>query len=454
MQELAAQHWQAVLERLSTQMGEKSFETWFSHVEVLHFDAERVELGVANRFIGGWLRDHYLATIRDAISEVHGFAPDVGFTVSTRPFKEMRRQQEEEMPSPAAPRPRAGTTLSLNDEFRLEEFVVGPSNRLAHAACVAAVENLATVYNPIFIYSGSGLGKTHLLQGVCHAAQERRPGLAVEYVACEDFVNAYICAINTRRFEEFRARYRRVKLLVVDDVHFLNSKEKMQGEFLHTFDAVRNCGGQIVLSSDAHVNEITSLQKRLVTRFAQGLVAQIARPEFETRLAILRHKAAKRGWRFSDEVFEIVAHQVDSSVRELEGAMKAIRILAECEGREPDAALARKALRGLATSNDGPVTIAEIVRLVEAEFGVAASDLRSRRRTPKVLLPRQVAMFVARHATDQSLAEIGGHFGGRDHATVVHSEKRIRSRLAADEALRGKVEKVFRALGRPLPGVS
>lgn len=451
MTELAAQHWQAVLEKLSSQVGQQSYDTWFSRMEVLRFDADEVELGVANRFIREWVSDHYLSAIREAVGEVTGSVPEVRFTISGKAFREMRRTQEEDLPSAPAPAPRAGTTPALSSEFTLDEFVVGPSNRLAHAACVGVIETPASVYNPLFVYGGSGLGKTHLLQAVCRATLARQPGANVMYVSCEEFVNGYISSIQAHRIDEFRARYRQVDMLVVDDIHFLAAKSKSQDEFLFTFDALYNMGKQVVLSSDAHVKEIASLQSKLVTRFVSGLVARIQPPDFETRVAILRHKARKRGLRLSDEMFDEIARHVDRNVRELEGALKKIGALASLDGGDPSPALVRLALRELTTSRDGPVTLKEIAQAVQAEFGVSIPDLRSRKRTRNILRPRQVAMFVAKHVTDHSLAEIGAFLGGRDHATVVHSAKRVRAELPKDAVYRRSVEDVFRALGRPMP---
>jgi chromosomal replication initiator protein len=449
--ELAAQHWQAVLEKLSSQVGQQSYDTWFSRMEVLRFDADEVELGVANRFIREWVSDHYLAVIREAISDVTGSVPDVRFTISGKAFREMRRMQEEDLPPAPAPAPRAGTTPALNPEFTLEEYVVGPSNRLAHVACVGVVENPASVYNPLFVYGGSGLGKTHLLQAVCRATLAKRPGANVVYVSCEEFVNGYISSVQAHRIDEFRARYRQVDTLVVDDIHFLTAKSKSQDEFLYTFDALHNLGKQVVLSSDAHVKEIASLQSKLVTRFVSGLVARIQPPDFETRVAILRHKARKRGLKLTDEMFDEIARQVDRNVRELEGALKKITALASLDGGDPSPALVRLALREVTTSREGPVSLKEIAKAVQAEFGVSIPDLRSRKRTRNILRPRQIAMFVAKHVTEHSLAEIGAFFGGRDHATVVHSAKRVRAELAKDETYRRGVENAFRALGRPMP---
>ena len=453
MQDLAAQQWQAVLDRLSTHLSPQSFETWFSRIELLQFDSQRVELGVGNRFIRAWLQDHYMPTIREAVADILGNAPKIDLKISKRAFREIREAQEAEMPRLAPHPPREFSGEPLNREFRLDEFVVGPSNRLAHAACVAVAEKPADVYNPLFIYAGAGLGKTHLLQGMCQAIRGKRPEAAVVYVSCEAFLNQYVNAVQARRLDEFRARYRRLDVLAIDDIHFLGAKARTQDEFHHTFDALRNLGRQVVLSSDAHAKEIAALQGKLVTRFVSGLVARISPPELETRVMILKRKAAKRGLRLRDDLCGEIARQIDTNVRELEGALTKVAAVAAMEGREPDEHVVRVALRDLLSSREGPVSLEDIVRAVVAQFKVSASDIRSRKRTRKVLRPRQIAMFVAKHATDHSLAEIGSHLGGRDHATVVHAAKKIRGEIAKDGEVRRQVESVFRALGRPAPNL-
>jgi chromosomal replication initiator protein len=329
--------------------------------------------------------------------------------------------------------------------------VIGSSNRVAHAACIAVTENPAAVYNPLFVYGGAGLGKTHLLQGICHAARESNPNAAIAYVSCEEFVNGYINAIQAHRLEEFRAHYRSLDLLAMDDIHFLGAKTRTQDEFLHTFDVLRNMGKQVVLSSDAHAREIAALQGKLADRFLQGLTARISPPDFETRVAILRRKAEHRGLRLVDKLIEEIARLVVSNVRELEGALAKIAAQVATDGREADLPLVRAALREFVTSREGPVSFDEIAHAVESQFGVSVSDLRSRKRTRKVLRPRQVAMYAARHTTDHSLAEIGAFFGGRDHATVIHADKRVREELSLDPALRQQLENVFRTIGRPVP---
>jgi chromosomal replication initiator protein len=457
VQETAARHWQEVLAKLSSQIGPQSFETWFSCIEPLRFDSQHVELGVANRFIREWLRDHYLPSIRDAVTSVTGATPEISFTVSGRAFREMRRkQQEEEAPAPVseaipAAAAAAAAPLALNRDFRLEEFVVGASNRVAHAACIAVTENPSVIYNPLFVYGGAGLGKTHLLQGICHATRERNPRANIAYVSCEEFVNGYINAITTRRIDEFRARYRSLDLLAIDDIHFLGAKAKTQDEFLFTFDALRNLGKQVVLSSDAHAREIAALQNKLVDRFLQGLTTRISPPDFDTRIAILKRKAKRRNLNMEDGLLEEIARLVTSNVRELEGALAKIAAQSTTEERKPDLPMVRAALREFVTSREGPISFEEIARAVQSQFGVSVSDLRSRKRTRKVLKPRQVAMYAAKHTTDHSLGEIGAFFGNRDHATVIHATKRVTQDLSLDPDLRQNLENVFRSLGRPVP---
>lgn len=455
MQELASERWKAVLGHLSGRVSPKSFETWFASVEPISFTEEQLELGVANRFVKEWLNDHYMPIVREAIGAATGLKPDVTLVVSGKAFRKMRQKQERELELPETPRvvapPRPAMGQPLHGEFRLDNFVVGPSNRLVFSACQTVTENPGDGFNPLFIYGGAGLGKTHLLQGVCRALREKDPAASVAYVWCEDFLNDFVGGLQAGKLDEFRNHYMRLDVLVVDDIHFLGAKERTQEEFLHTFDALRNTGKQVVLSSDAHAKEIAALKNKLVTRFVSGLVARLSPPMFETRLSILRQKAARRGLEIAEALLAEIARRVETNVRELEGALAKVAALSAMEGRSPDVGLVRAALRELATSREGPVSLGEILDAVESVFGVSGSDVRSRKRSRRVIRPRQVAMYVAKRLTEHSLAEVGAFLGKRDHATVIHAGKRVAEEIKKDPALRRAVEDVFKALGRPAP---
>ncbi len=330
--------------------------------------------------------------------------------------------------------------LRLNREFTLDSFIVGPSNRLAFDAAKAVSELPSARYNPLFMHGGPGLGKTHLLQGICHRLRELRPEAAVLYLSCEEFTNSYIAALQGGRLSGFRDRCRGADYLLIDDVHFLAAKEHTQEEFFHTFDALHNLGHQVVLSSDAHPKEIGELSDKLKTRFVGGLVAEMDTPNFETRLAIVRAKAGKRNIEIPDNVAELVAKRIAGSVRELEGAVATLSAATRLTGRPLDMAQARSALRQLAALREGPLGIEDILKSVEKKFGVPAPELKSSTRARRVLLPRQVAMYIARRLTDLSLNEIGRFFGGRDHATVLYAERKIAAALEKDAKLAGDIE--------------
>ncbi|MHC4917475.1 MAG: chromosomal replication initiator protein DnaA, partial [Planctomycetota bacterium] len=327
MASLTAEQWQSVLAEISREISPGSFQTWFGKIELVGLDGSEVRLGVPNLFMKEWIREHYLDAVIRALETVTGRRPEVSISISPRLFQATRQEQSREMPAPAAaaaPKAREGRRvgprrgwgswgLRLNREFTLDSFVVGPSNRLAFDTARAVSESPSTSYNPLFLHGGPGLGKTHLLQGICHRLQELRPGTSVLYLSCEEFTNAYITALQGGKLGDFRDRCRGADYLIIDDVHFLAAKEHTQEEFFHTFDALHNLGRQVVLSSDAHPKEIADLSEKLKTRFVGGLVAELETPAYETRLAIVRAKAAKRGLEVPDQVAELIAKRIEGS---------------------------------------------------------------------------------------------------------------------------------------------
>jgi chromosomal replication initiator protein len=451
---LTAEQWQSVLAQISHEISPGSFQTWFGKIELISLDDDEVKLGVPNLFMKEWIREHYLDAVLSALETVTGTRPAVNISISPRLFQATRQEQAREVttatPAPAATAGRrAGFRsgpgswgLRLNREFTLESFVVGPSNRLAFDTARAVSESPSASYNPLFLHGGPGLGKTHLLQGICHRLQELRPGTSVLYLSCEEFTNAYITALQGGKLNDFRNRCRGADYLIIDDVHFLAAKEHTQEEFFHTFDALHNLGKQVVLSSDAHPKEIAALSEKLKTRFVGGLVAELETPVYETRLAIVRAKAAKRGLEVPEQVAELIAKRIEGSVRELEGAVATLTAASRLTGRPLDMTQARAALRRLAALREGPLGLDDILKAVEKRFGVPAAELRSATRARRVLVPRQVAMYIARRLTDMSLSEIGRFFGGRDHATVLYAERKIEGVLPKDEKLAEAVEEL------------
>lgn len=341
----------------------------------------------------------------------------------------------------------------LDPDQSFETFVTGPSNRLAHAACLAVANKPGTAYNPLFIHGGVGLGKTHLLHAICQHILKNFRDIKICYLSCETFMVQYIECVQRGLMSQFRNRYRHVDVLVIDDIHFLAKRESSQEEFFHTFNALYQARKQIILSSDSPPSEIPELEERLVSRFQWGLVDQVGRPTFEMRMAIIRSKAKLRGLQLPDAVVEFIATQVDSHVRALEGALTSIQNVAAFQNRPIDIDLAREAIaQHISPARNGQVTLQQIIEAVTEFYDVRLADLQSKRRHMSVAEPRQVCMWLARKRTRFSLQEIGGYFGGRDHTTVMHSLKKIDERLAVDEDFARQLDQMELRLNYPGAG--
>lgn len=339
--------------------------------------------------------------------------------------------------------------MLLSPDYSFDNFVVGPGNRLAHAAALAVAEHPGRAYNPLFIHGGVGLGKTHLLQAICQRILRKRPSTTICYMSCSNFIDCFIEAVKAGRMSEFRSLFRNTEVLAIDDIHFLSKREQTQEEFFHTFNALYQSGRQIMLSSDASPNDIPDLEERLVSRFNCGLVARVDRPCFETRVSILQSKAAMQRLDLPADVPAYVAAKVDSNVRELEGALTRVRGLAMASGKPITLELAKTALSD--ESHDegglsGHPTIQTIIDAVTRYYDIKLTDLLSKRRHKSIALPRQVCMWLARRHTRYSLEEIGGYFGGRDHTTVMHAVRQITSRQEQDPVLANDVERIERGL--------
>jgi len=331
---------------------------------------------------------------------------------------------------PTRERIRLDESLVINPDYTFENFVVGPGNRMAHAAAVAVGNEPGRAYNPLFIHGGVGLGKTHLLQAVCLRILESNPGAVMYYISCESFVTRFIDAVKDGEMGDFRHRFRHLDVLVIDDIHFLTKRDRTQEEFFHTFNSLYQAGKQIVLSSDAPPEEIPDLEDRLVSRFKWGLVVPVQPPCFETRVAILKTKARVRGIEMPDAVACYLAERIDTNIRELEGTVSRLQMQSAVESRPIDLALAKAVLGDTATPNEP--TIQTISTVVADFYSVRITELQSKKRPRSVAHPRQVCMYLARRLTRHSLQEIGGYFGGRDHTTVMHAVKAVESRLSED----------------------
>lgn len=325
-----------------------------------------------------------------------------------------------------------GLSLVLNPDYAFEHFVVGPGNRLAHAAALAVAANPGLAYNPYFVHGKVGLGKTHLLQAICLRIKENNPGARIFYTSCDAFITYFMEAVQAGAMTDFRHTFREVDVLVIDDVHFLAKRDRTQEEFFHTFNSLYQMHKQIILSSDAPPEDIPDLEERLVSRFKWGLVAHVAPPCYETRVAILKNKARLRGFEMPDDVSCYIAAKIDTNIRELEGAVVKLQILSSVEKRSVDLEMARAALGEEPGRTEKQIQIQTIINAVTDYYGVKVTDLQSKRRHRSVALPRQVCMFLARKHTRHSLEEIGGYFGGRDHTTVMHAVRTVELRFAAE----------------------
>lgn len=332
--------------------------------------------------------------------------------------------------------------LLLNPDFTFEHFITGPNNDLTHALARAVADRPAKAYNPLFIHGGVGLGKTHLLQAICLAILDRQPGYKIVYVSCEKFTNQFLECTRGGDYNAFRHHYRDADMLVVDDIHFLSDKERSQEEFFHTFNELHQHQKQIVLSSDAAPSDIPGLTERLLSRFKWGVVSQVTRPSYETRVAILRAKAKLRGVTIPDEVADYLARKIDTNTRELEGAVHTVEAFAQHLGEAMTVGVARKALGDPGVEPSGRVTLQRIIDVVTEFYNVKTAELQSRRRHKSITEPRQVCMYLARQRTSLSLEEIGGHFGGRDHTTVMHSVSKIESRVQQETAFAAQVDQM------------
>jgi len=401
---------------------------WFDDLTVLHLDGGSLGIGCPDQAQLEYLQDQCKEAFTRAVQQVTGHLVVVDFQL-TMPGTGRPAGESVTMPGPR-----------LHPDYTFENFVVGPSNRLAHASGVAVSQSLGTTYNPLFLYGSSGLGKTHLLHAVCHQVRHAAGGVRIELLTCEDFVNHFIHAIEEGSMAAFQGQFRGVDLLVIDDVQFLSDREHSQEEFFHTFNALYNNGKQIILSADKPPAEIPAIEARLVSRFNWGLVARIDPPSFETRVAILQKKADLRGVEIPDDVAEYVARHVQANIRELEGALTTIYALAMTEQKAISLDVAQRALEGQIKLATRTVTITDIIDVVTRHFGVRLADLQSKRRSQSIMEPRQICMYLARTVTRHSLEEIGGHLGGRDHTTVMHACAKISEARDADPKMKALLD--------------
>ena len=437
-----AKNWEEVANDLKIKLGETVYATWIAPLKLSSQDNQSIELEAPDQFFKDWVEKHYLKLIQETlklkglnellVKLVINSAPDSPTILNTPPEANIKNSTG------------GAGFINLNSRYTFENFVIGGANRHAHAYSLAVANAPAKTYNPLFIYGGVGLGKTHLIQAICHQIKNNSSsGAKICYVSSEKFTNELIDAIVHRSTSAFRQKYRNLDVLVIDDIHFIAGKESTQEEFFHTFNTLYDAHKQIVFSSDRPPKEITNLQERLVSRFSWGLATDIQPPDLETRVAILKKKIEREPVSVPDDVIFFIAQLIKTNIRELEGALIRTIAYALLEEAPVTLQLTKEVLKDLLKEPTKLITIDFIQRCVVEEFGISLQDLKTKRRNKQVVFPRQIAMYLSRELTELSLPEIGELFGGKDHTTVLHSYKKIKENINNNPELKERVDKVI-----------
>ena len=437
-QELTADSlWTEVSDRLKGALNDTTFGTWFGDVSARELNERAFVLSVPNDFTRDWIEGHFLDLIGAAVRDATGGEKEVSLFV----------EREVEPSGPVEDAPAAQTArraFEMSQKYTFDSFVIGSSNRFAHAAALAVAEAPAQAYNPLFIYGGTGLGKTHLLQAIGQYVGAHSRALSVRYITSETFMNDFINSLRDKRIEGFKQRYRTYDLLLIDDIQFLEHKERIQEEFFHTFNSLYEAGRQIVISSDRPPREISTLEERLRSRFEWGLITDIQPPDLETRIAILRKKVKTDGIHVPDpQVLTFIAGRVSTNIRELEGALTRVVAFSSLTARPMTVELAQDVLKDVFPQGEAPeVSIERIQTAVSDRFGLSMEELCGDRRSQNIVYPRQVAMYLSRELTDASLPKIGREFGGRDHTTVIHATSKIARMIREDRSVYNLVQEL------------
>lgn len=439
--------WQKTLAHLEQTLTPQHFSTWIKPIHFAGVSDEYVHLEVPNRFVLDWVKNHYYRAIQECMSNFAGVPYQLRLSIKKEVSRTVVPQRKEEesqksapqvtiAPPPGNPDSQRNNVINLNSRYTFESFVLGSSNQFASAAAMAVANNPATTYNPLFIYGGVGLGKTHLVNAIGNAILKNNPETKVCYYTSEKFMNELINSLRYAKMDEFRNKFRSMDVLLIDDVQFIAGKERTQEEFFHTFNALYDSHKQIVVTSDKFPKEIPGLEERLRSRFEWGLIADIQAPDMETKQAILRMKAEQNGIDLPREVALFLASAVSSNIRELEGYLIRIGAFASLTATPITLAMAQEVLKDIMVEKRRELTVEEIQKLVATHFSVKVSDLKSAKRMKALVLPRQIAMYLSRQLTSCSYPEIGERFGGKDHSTIIHAIKKIEKNMEDDFQLR------------------
>ncbi|MYL62627.1 chromosomal replication initiator protein DnaA [Bacillus hwajinpoensis] len=440
--------WQQALSEIEKKLSKPSFETWLKSTSANRMEGDTIIITAPNEFARDWLESRYSSLITETLLELTGSELQAKFIIpQNQSDADLDLEQAMKKKPKGNPAQEEHPQSVLNSKYTFDTFVIGSGNRFAHAASLAVAEAPAKAYNPLFIYGGVGLGKTHLMHAIGHYVIEHNPNAKVVYLSSEKFTNEFINSIRDNKTVNFRNKYRNVDVLLIDDIQFLAGKEQTQEEFFHTFNALHEESKQIVISSDRPPKEIPTLEDRLRSRFEWGLITDITPPDLETRIAILRKKAKAEGLDIPNEVMLYIANQIDTNIRELEGALIRVVAYSSLINQDMNADLAAEALKNIIPSSKPRViTIHDIQTVIGDHFSVKLEDFAAKKRTKSVAFPRQIAMYLSRELTDFSLPKIGEEFGGRDHTTVIHAHEKISKLVDSDQAFQKKLQDIVEQL--------
>ena len=441
----------AVHQRIADKIGNTQYQVWFKKATRLAMNEDHFEIAAANPFVCNWIQGHFASTIEEAVKETFGHTPALRFQIDSKlskpASKPIMEHQKTERTLSSLRRVRTQAEQSPNEQplkLTLDTFIVGQKNQLAYNAAKTLVSEEKSPFNPLFVHGGYGVGKTHLLQGVCNAVYFNKPGARWMYLSAEEFANQYVVALKTRKLDAFRQRLRNLDVLAIDDIHFLSNKNAMQEEFLHTFNTIDLAGKQVILASDAHPKEIAQLCEKLVNRFVSGMVVRMDAPDFETRCRICAQRAAGMKLNLSQEVIEYVAGNISANVRELEGALVKLAAFGSLCSQTITVTLAQQVLADHIARMDPVVHNSEIISVTAEFFGVSVSDIHSAKKDRTISLARSFAMYLNRRFTKMSFPEIGRAFGGKNHATVILACRKIENCLKDNETLKWRVKDGWR----------
>lgn len=440
--------WNSALANIEKKISKPSYETWLKSTTAHALQGNSLIVTAPNDFARDWLDERYSQLISDVLYEMIGERLDIKFVIPQSENEQTVKPPKKKENMKLEPEPHIPQNM-LNDKYTFDTFVIGSGNRFAHAASLAVAEAPAKAYNPLFIYGGVGLGKTHLMHAIGHYVLEHNPSANVVYLSSEKFTNEFINSIRDNKAVDFRNKYRKVDILLIDDIQFLAGKESTQEEFFHTFNTLHEESKQIVISSDRPPKEIPTLEDRLRSRFEWGLITDITPPDLETRIAILRKKAKAERLDIPNEAMLYIANQIDSNIRELEGALIRVVAYSSLVSKDINADLAAEALKDIIPSSKPKIiTILDIQKTVGEQFNIKLEDFSAKKRTKSIAYPRQIAMYLSRELTDFSLPKIGEEFGGRDHTTVIHAYDKISNLLKTDKTLQNQVKEINDILKR------